>query len=113
MTDRTVTFTEEAWEILQFQARLLDVPVALLVKTRAIPGPGVTLSFGGDPDEVERAETAIQAGRWKAAVNEMDQWLRSQIKWPPSHHTEAVTAALEEARKRLHDILEEEGIELW
>lgn len=113
MSDRTVAFAEEAWEILEFQAQLLGVSVDDLVRTRAIPGPGVTLSFGGDPDEVEKAETAIKADRWKSVANGMDQWLRGKIKWPPDGQAEAATEAFQGARKHLTELLNDEGLELW
>lgn len=69
-----------------------------------------TLTFTLPGEEAEFS-AAVQGGAVRGAVQELDNWLRAELKYgdPP----EARAAALQEARDKLHALLEDAGVRLW
>jgi hypothetical protein len=63
------------------------------------------------PEEQEELTAALQAIAMRGALQEMDNWLRSELKYgyPP----EGRAKALQEARDHLFRLLEEAGVRLW
>jgi len=58
------------------------------------------------PDESDEHQTALDAGLWKAAVWDLDQWLRTNAK----HGEDSIKAS--DAREELYRILGDHGLEL-
>lgn len=65
----------------------------------------VTLTFDL-PEERTELFDALNGFRWKFVAMELDEWLRQKIKYEDRNH-------LQEARDRLHEIKDEEGLSLW
>ena len=61
------------------------------------------------PEEASEHEDALNGSRWKALVWEIDQALRSRIKYGPEGPT---IAGAEWARQELRRLLEESGLTL-
>ena len=68
--------------------------------------PKATLSFTL-PEEQEEFNTAKNGANYAAAIAEMDNWLRSQIKYNDALSEEA-RATLEDAREQFRLIREDE-----
>ena len=62
------------------------------------------------PDDRENFELASHAVDWFSVVHEMDEMLRSWIKY--GHEFQSADEALEEMRQRLWDGLENRGLTL-
>ena len=58
-----------------------------------------TLQF----DEESDFMSALNGARYQAALWEMDQWLRTQIKYAGDDVPELRISTLEECRRKLHD----------
>lgn len=69
----------------------------------------VTLTFYRPEHEYELRE-ALNAGRYKSVLNEMDNWLRNEVKYGEDGTR---TEILDQARSRLHEFLENENVNLW
>lgn len=66
-----------------------------------------------DSDDRSNFEDAINGGKWKSAVWELDQWLRAQYKYmPDAEYSEAAYNAYQKSREKLNEILNEEGLKL-
>jgi hypothetical protein len=71
----------------------------------------VTLEF--DPiEEREDMEAAINGWKWKMLVWELDQHLRSELKYNSDKLTNEAYEALEKLRERLHELKNESGLSL-
>lgn len=64
------------------------------------------------PDEQHEFDCAIQGGDWMFAMHTLDQWLRSQIKYPSEEISEDTYRAYENAREKLYEILNENQLKL-
>lgn len=62
------------------------------------------------PEEQAEHESALHGADWRAAVEEMDQQLRAWTKY--GHQFKSLDAALDGARDRLRQILEERELRL-
>jgi hypothetical protein len=70
----------------------------------------VTLEF--DPaEDREEMESAINGGKWKQLVWDLDQHLRSELKYNDAV-TGDVYEALEKLRQHLHELKSESGLTL-
>lgn len=63
-----------------------------------------------DPAEVEALQLAIKAPSYQGCLQELDEWLRQKLKY--SELEEPVAEALEQARKKLHELLEYHELKL-
>ncbi len=68
----------------------------------------ITLTFDSN-EEAEEARTALDAGKWKILVWDLDQYLRGKIKYCSDNED---PAAYETVREKLRDILEEYNLNL-
>ena len=68
----------------------------------------VTWNFDmDDPEGERRLRECLDAPKWKSAVQEFDQWLRSEIKY----HGAGEDA--QTIRDHLHVLFDEQGIDIW
>jgi len=70
----------------------------------------VTLEFDPNEDR-EEMEAAINGWKWKMLVWDLDQHLRSELKWDDNLTSEAYEA-VEKIRERLHELKIESGLSL-
>jgi hypothetical protein len=71
----------------------------------------VTLEF--DPiEEREDMEAALNGWKWKMIVWDLDQHLRSELKYNPDKLTNETYEALKKLRERLHELKNESGLNL-
>ena len=71
----------------------------------------VILEF--DPiEDREDMESAINGWKWKMLVWELDQHLRSELKYNPDKLTNETYEALEKLREKLHELKSESGLSL-
>ena len=62
------------------------------------------------PEEQSDFENAVNGTKWSIVVWELDQWLRSQIKYAPDEMSQEAYDALEECRDKLHEIKDSYGL---
>jgi hypothetical protein len=67
------------------------------------------LEFNLD-EERHQFEDAIDGWKWKCIVSELDNELRSKVKYPSDDANDEVLDALAKFREFLHDQLREEGL---
>ena len=72
--------------------------------------PICTLEFSL-PEEADELRSALQGDVVRAALFDLDQRLRMAIKHPCDGTPEDVTNALEDARRWLHECLDDNGVE--
>jgi hypothetical protein len=71
----------------------------------------VILEF--DPfEEREDMESAINGWKWKMLVWDLDQYLRSELKYNDHNLTKDSYKALERLREKLHELKNESGLSL-
>lgn len=63
------------------------------------------------PEEQHEHQDAIQGSNWKWAVDDLLNYLRSEIKHVD--HTAEEYRILEAVREKVSSILEERGLDLW
>jgi hypothetical protein len=63
------------------------------------------------PDEQEEFYHAAKGADWRCALEDMDAYLRSRLKYEDL--PEDVDAALDAARQHLHALVAERGLSLW
>lgn len=61
------------------------------------------------PEDEYQFSAASRATKWVAAMWEMDQWLRSQIKYTESY-TDDQYELLEDVREKLRDIMNDNNV---
>ena len=71
----------------------------------------IVLEFDGI-EEADDARTALDGINWKVSMWQLDQWLRSQIKYAPDEQSEDVYQAFEECREKLREILADNNLQL-
>lgn len=65
------------------------------------------------PEDHDDFELATKGGKWYSVVWDMDQWLRSQYKYmPDGEYSEDKYNAYYEARQKLNEIINENGVSL-
>ena len=66
-----------------------------------------------DSDDRSNFEDAVNGTKWKLAMWELDQWLRTQYKYmPDAEYSEGAYNAYEKSRQKLNEIVNEEGLKL-
>ena len=70
----------------------------------------ITLEF--KDEDAEEALTALDGYKWKLALWDLDQYLRSQVKYNPDL-TEQAYEALENCRYKISIILDEYNLKLY
>ena len=71
----------------------------------------IVLEFDGI-EEADDARTALDGINWKVSMWQLDQWLRSQIKYAPDEQSEDTYQAFEECREKLREILADNNLQL-
>jgi len=71
----------------------------------------VTLEFEL-PDEQSDFDSAMNGYKWELAVWDMNQYLRSVIKYAPDETSEEVFKALDKVRDELFNILDNYNLEI-
>ena len=71
----------------------------------------IILEFDGI-EEAADARTALDGSKWKHAMWELDQWLRSQIKYAPDDMSDDTYKAFEECREKLLEIVNDINLSL-
>ena len=71
----------------------------------------IVLEFDGI-EEADDARTALDGIQWKVSMWQLDQWLRSQIKYAPGEQSEDAYQAFEECREKLREILADNNLQL-
>ena len=69
-------------------------------------------NFDAENDDRSRFDDAINGTKWKMAMWELDQWLRSQYKYMPDDAPEGAYNAYFKSREKLFEILNEDGLKL-
>jgi hypothetical protein len=69
----------------------------------------ITLEF--TDEERNEARTAMDASAWRGAMQELDEWLRSKLKYAET--TKDAHKAFDETRQELHALLAGHGLELY
>ena len=64
------------------------------------------------PDNQHDFDCAVDGSKWMSAMWELNEWLRSQTKYPPDTMSDDTHQAFEDARAKLYEILNEEGLKL-
>jgi len=59
------------------------------------------------PDDQPEFDNAINGTKWSLVAWELDQWLRSQIKYSPDDMSQEAYEAFEQCRDKLHEIKNE------
>jgi len=59
------------------------------------------------PDDQPEFDNAINGTKWSLVAWELDQWLRSQIKYSPDDMSQEAYDAFEQCRDKLHEIKNE------
>ena len=71
----------------------------------------IVLEFDGI-EEADDARTALDGVKWKIAMWDLDQWLRSQIKYAPEPMSEDTYKAFEECREKLREFINDYNLSL-
>jgi len=65
-----------------------------------------------DNDDRLSFQDAVNGTKWKLAMWKLDQWLRSQTKYAPDDMSEDTYNALESCRDKLHEIINQESLDM-
>jgi hypothetical protein len=60
------------------------------------------------PEEQDIFQVAVDSGKWRATVQEMDEWLRGKVK-----HGEGDVSDYVSARETLHELLTCNGLSIY
>lgn len=75
--------------------------------------PKATLEYDlSKPDEQDALQTAMDASKYKAALWDIDQWLRSEVKYKEDLSDE-LRDKYDELRSKIRNKIEEYGITSW
>lgn len=69
------------------------------------------LEFNLPEDQID-FDMATQANKWWAVAWDIDQWLRSQIKYPPDEMSDDKLEAFEECRENLRTLIDGYNLDL-
>ena len=64
------------------------------------------------PDNQHDFDCAIDGAKWMSAMWDLNDWLRSQTKYPLDTMSDDTHQAFEDARAKLYEILNDEGLKL-
>jgi len=64
------------------------------------------------PEERTEFELAANGMKWMSVSHEMAEYLRQQLKYHSEKYTDEEYKVLEQVRKKLQDLIEEEGLSL-
>ena len=64
------------------------------------------------PEDQSDFELATNGYKWQLVAWELDQWLRSQIKYSPEEMSQDVYDKLQECRDKLHEIKNDYNLKL-
>ena len=64
------------------------------------------------PNERTEFELAANGTKWMSVSHEMAEYLRQQLKYHSEKYTDEEYKVLEQVRKKLQDLIEEEGLSL-
>jgi hypothetical protein len=64
------------------------------------------------PDDQDDFDTAVNGAKWWLAMYELNQYLRSKIKYSEEGMSDDTYKALEETRDQLYKILQENSLKL-
>lgn len=62
------------------------------------------------PEEQPEFDNAVNGAKWSLVAWELDQWLRSQIKFAPEDMSQDAYEAFEECRDKLNEIKNDYGL---
>ena len=65
-----------------------------------------------DNDDRSSFQDAVNGTKWRLAMWELDQWLRSQTKYAPDDMSEDTYKALQSCRDKLYEILNQESLSM-
>ena len=66
-----------------------------------------------DNDDRSSFEDAVNGTKWRLAMWELDQWLRSQYKYMSDEdYKEGACEAYEKSREKLYEIINNDGLKL-
>jgi hypothetical protein len=68
--------------------------------------------FNGENNDRIEFQDAVNGTRWRLAMWELDQWLRSQTKYAPDSMSDDTYKALDSCRDKLHEILMSDNLDL-
>ena len=71
--------------------------------------PQATLTYNL-PEETEEFDTARNGSKYQMVLHDLDQALRSKLKY--EEHSEEAQKCYQEVRDKLHELLNEEGVQL-
>jgi len=71
--------------------------------------PKVTIEFN-TIDEQHELELCINASKWYSIVSDYSEYLRTKIKY--GELSDDAYKAIEEAREKLHELLNDEGLKI-
>jgi hypothetical protein len=71
--------------------------------------PKVTIEFNSIEDQHE-LELCINASKWYSIVSDYSEYLRTKIKY--DELSDDAYKAIEEAREKLHELLNDEGLKI-
>ena len=73
-----------------------------------------TLEFDFEKDDYDRNrfEDAVNGTKWKSSINELDNWLREQIKYNPNI-SEETHEAFDQCREKIREIVRENDLSLY
>jgi hypothetical protein len=64
------------------------------------------------PEDQTNFEFASEGSKWWSIIWDMDQWLRSQIKYTPDGITDDELEAFEECRAKLRELIDDYNLNL-
>jgi len=72
------------------------------------------LEFDFEKDDYDRNrfEDAVNGTKWKSSINELDNWLREQMKYNP-HISGDFYEAFEQCREKIREIVRENDLSLY
>ena len=62
------------------------------------------------PEDQSDFDNAVNGAKWSLVAWELDQWLRSQIKYTPEEISQDAFDAFEQCRDKLHEIKGDYGL---
>lgn len=64
------------------------------------------------PDDKEDFQIAVDGWRWQKVVIDLNQYLRTQLKYKSDHYSDSELELLEKIRETLHQTIEDSGVSL-
>lgn len=68
--------------------------------------------FNGENNDRVLFQDAVNGTKWRIAMWELDQWLRSQTKYAPDSMSDDTYKALDSCRDKLREILRDDNLDL-